>query len=147
MTETARLALPLLEPGQAQKELFHNEALLLLDAAVQPVVETVGRDAPPPGPHVPGACHAVGVAPTGEWAGRAGAIACWTAGGWRFVAARPGMQAWHAGEGRLVRLGADGWRGGAAVAAPAGGATVDAEARAAISALLATLRAQGLVAP
>lgn len=34
MTDTsARFALPLILPGQAQKEIFHNEALALLDAA------------------------------------------------------------------------------------------------------------------
>ena len=35
---TARLTLPFLQSGQAQKELTHNEALTLLDIAVQPVV-------------------------------------------------------------------------------------------------------------
>ena len=40
MTErSARFALPLLQPGQAQKEVFHNEALtavaLLIEAAVE----------------------------------------------------------------------------------------------------------------
>lgn len=35
METTARLGLPLLAPGQAQKELFHNEALALVDAATQ----------------------------------------------------------------------------------------------------------------
>lgn len=32
---TVRLSLPLLQVGQAQKELSHNEALTLLDFAVQ----------------------------------------------------------------------------------------------------------------
>ena len=35
---TARLALPFLAPGQAQKELYHNEALSRLDLLVQTVV-------------------------------------------------------------------------------------------------------------
>lgn len=35
---TPRLALPLLQPGQAQKEMYHNEALARLDLAVQPAV-------------------------------------------------------------------------------------------------------------
>lgn len=54
MTDTTpRLALPMLQPGQAQKEMFHNEALALLDLATQAVVEAVGVDAPPGDP-VPG---------------------------------------------------------------------------------------------
>ena len=32
---TARLALPLIAPGQAQKEVSHNEALAALDLLVQ----------------------------------------------------------------------------------------------------------------
>ena len=39
---SARLNLPLLAPGQAQKELYHNEALTLIDLAVQASVVTVG---------------------------------------------------------------------------------------------------------
>ena len=39
---TPRWALPLLAAGQAEKELTHNEALLLLDMAVQPSVVAVG---------------------------------------------------------------------------------------------------------
>ncbi|MGL4312420.1 MAG: DUF2793 domain-containing protein, partial [Sphingomonas sp.] len=31
---TSRLALPLLAAGQAQKEMFHNEALALIDLAL-----------------------------------------------------------------------------------------------------------------
>ncbi|HLZ79899.1 MAG TPA: hypothetical protein VKQ09_11235 [Sphingomonas sp.] len=35
---TTRFALPLIAPGQAQKELFHNEALARVDALLQPSV-------------------------------------------------------------------------------------------------------------
>lgn len=54
MTDTtARLGLPLIVPGQAGKEIAHNEALTLLAALVQPVVVAVGLDTPPTDP-VPG---------------------------------------------------------------------------------------------
>ena len=77
---SARLALPFIATGKAQKELAHNEALALLDLAVQAGVEAVGVDAPPGAP-APGACWIVGSAPSGAWAGHAGAVAGWTASG------------------------------------------------------------------
>lgn len=161
---TARLALPLLHAGQAQKELDHNEALALLDLAVQPVVEAIGLDVPPGSP-AEGACWVVGDAPVGAWSGRAGAIAGWTAGGWRFVAPRAGLSAWCAGDGlvarhtgtewsigtaRIARLfvGSDQVIGarGPAIANPLGGDSIDTEARGALVAVLAALRAHGLIA-
>jgi hypothetical protein len=162
---TARLALPLLQPGQAQKELFHDEALTLLDLAVQPAVEAVGLDAPPSDP-APGQAWIVGPAPTGDWAGHAAAMAGWTEGGWRFVPPVAGASAWSRADGCLARFAdaATGWEvgearvrhvlvagqrvlgaRGAAVADPAGGATVDAEARGALAGILAALRAHGLI--
>jgi hypothetical protein len=163
MTEpTPRLALPLLEPGQAQKEMFHNEALALLDIAVQGSAEGP-IDTPPADPR-PGDCWIVGAAPDGEWAGRAGCVAGWTAGGWRFVAPREGMRLWL-GLARGFALFADGeWRLGqahgklfvegqqvvgirsSAIPEPAGGMVVDGEARTAIVALLEALRSHGLIA-
>ena len=53
MTETSRWALPLLDAGQAQKEMTHNEALARLDLLAQAGVQAVGVDAPPPGPVCP----------------------------------------------------------------------------------------------
>ncbi|WP_375382374.1 DUF2793 domain-containing protein [uncultured Sphingomonas sp.] len=164
MTDTtARLALPLLQPGQAQKELFHDEALTLLDLAVQPVVEAVGLDTPPADP-VPGQAWIVGTAPAGDWAGQPGALAGWTEGGWRFIAAIDGASvwsradrcrarhdggAWVVGEARVRHVSVGGvpvlGARAAAVSDPAGGATVDAEARGAVAGILAAMRAHGLI--
>ncbi|MBX9796085.1 DUF2793 domain-containing protein [Sphingomonas sp.] len=145
---SARLALPLLQPGQAQKELYHNEALVLLDLAVQPVVDSLGLNAPPPSPAL-GQAWIVGATPAGAWAGQAGAIAGWTGGGWRFVAPLEGMTVWSIADARPARH-----RGGAwqlaplpAIAPPQGGETIDSPARAAIGAILAALAAHGLIAP
>jgi hypothetical protein len=161
---TARLALPLLYAAQAQKEDDHNEALAQLDLATQAVVQDVGIDEPPAAPAL-GACWIVGSAPTGAWSGRAGALAGWTAGGWRFVAAFTGMAVWDLASNTLARRGASQWERGSArvasvsvgglqvvgarrpaIAAPAGGTTVDSEARAALGAVLAALRTHGLIA-
>lgn len=161
---TARLALPLLQTGQAQKELSHNEALTLLDFATQPVVIAVGRDDPPAAP-VPGACWVVGAAPIGAWSGRAHALAGWTTGGWRFVAAREGLAAWSLADTAEARFAGGAWTVGAlrgvsvaiagsvvlgarqpAIPMASGGNVVDAEARAALASMLAALRSHGLIA-
>src|SRR5690606_17821307 len=63
MTEaSARFALPMLLPGQAQKELFHNEALTVIDTALHPTVAGIVSD--PPGAPDVGASWIVGVAAT-----------------------------------------------------------------------------------
>lgn len=161
---SARLGLPLLQVGQAQKEVSHNEALTLLDLAVQPVVEAVGVNTPPTDPVV-GTCWIVGTAPNGAWTGRASALAGWTNGGWRFVAAREGMAVWSRADATLARFDGILWAMGEirgahlvlaghavvgaqqpAIAAPTGGAMVDIEARAALTAILAALRTHGLIA-
>ena len=88
-----RLKLPYIAPGQAQKEMTHNEALALVDTLVQPVVQAVAPAAIPANP-VLGQCWIVGTGATGVWAGHDGALACWTSGGWRFVPAFEGMSVW-----------------------------------------------------
>lgn len=163
MEQTERCALPLLAAGQAQKELTHNEALALIDLALQPVVQEAGRNEPPAAPAL-GQCWAVGATPTGAWAGRPLAIAGWTAAGWRFFSCGEGAQAWSLADGCAVRREGNAWRAGAltgaslsiggrqvvgaqqpSVPGPTGGTTVDAEARAAIAAVIARLRAHGLI--
>ena len=165
MSDTsARLGLPLMQPGQAQKELTHNEALSLLDLAVQAGVVAVGTSVPPATP-VAGQAWVVGPAPTGAWAGRAQAIAGWTENGWRFVAPREGMAVWSAADSCVARYTGGAWRVGVLagrrvtidgiavigaqrpeIITPAGGAVIDGEARGTIAAILGALRAHGLIA-
>ncbi|KQN24651.1 hypothetical protein ASF00_17305 [Sphingomonas sp. Leaf34] len=160
---TARLALPLLQPGQAQKETTHNEALALLDLAVQASVLAVGTNVPPGAP-VAGSAWIVGAAPTGGWAGQPQTIAGWTSGGWRFVAPREGMTVWSVADGLYARFGGGAWVLGvlvgshvaiggvavvgarrAAIPAATGGTVIDAQARATINAILGCLRGHGLI--
>jgi len=162
--QTDRLALPLLATAQAQKEMTHNEALTLLDAVVQPVVVAVAPTSVPASP-VAGQGWVVGASPTGAWAGRAGALAVWTAGGWRFVAPFEGMEVWSIVDSMSFRRVGPAWVAGAlrgrtltldgvqvvgprgtAITTPSGGTTVDAEARAVISTMLGALRMHGLIA-
>ena len=161
---TARLALPLLSPGQAQKEMTHNEALALIDLAVQASVESVGATVPPADP-AEGAAWILGAAPAGDWAGQGLTIAGWTPGGWRFVAPREGMAAWsradeatalfrggvweigivHAGSVSIAGLCVLGARQ-PGITEPVGGSVIDDGARAAMAQILAALRAHGLIA-
>src|SRR5262245_36298528 len=84
MDQTARFGLAKLAPGQMQKELYHNEALHLIDMLLSPVVEGPPLVAPPVNPAV-GACYLVETGAIGAWSGHDGALACFTDGGWRFV--------------------------------------------------------------
>lgn len=143
LDRTDRFRLPLLHAGQAQKELTHNEALAMVDLLAAPAVEAVGEVTPPADP-VPGMCWALGALPEGAWAGQALALAGWTDSGWRFVAPREGMSVWVIGVGEARFLGGV-WRVAAAVADPAGGDVRDEQVRAALTALLAVLRGQGLI--
>ena len=47
MTDTPNLGLPFIEGSQAQKHVTHNEALRILDAAIQISVLDLTRTAPP----------------------------------------------------------------------------------------------------
>jgi hypothetical protein len=158
-----RFALPLLAAGQSQKEIYHNEAVVALEALVQPVAQTLGDSSPPPSPAI-GASWIVGAAATGDWAGQGETVARWTAGGWRFTAPIDGMAFWIASDGLWAMRIAGAWKLGLvpaqrlmnggnqvvgarqpAIADPAGGTTIDAAARGAIAAILAALRNHGLI--
>ena len=80
MSSTPRLGLPFLSAGQAQKEIFHNEALQTLDMLVAGTVEDLPQDSPPTSPAL-GACYLVSDAPTGAWAGEVQSLAAFTATG------------------------------------------------------------------
>lgn len=159
---TARFALPLLVAGQAQKEVFHNEALAAIDGALHACVEGAPLAAPPPAPAV-GQSWIVGDEAEGDWAGKADSLALWTSGGWRFVAPVPGMLAWNQAAGVWMRWTGTGWSAGTLpatalvidgqqvvgprldeVPSPSGGTIIDAEARNAIDGLIATLKSHGL---
>lgn len=147
MTEAAltpRLSLPMLVAAQAQKEITHNEALALIDCAIAPVAVAEGVNVPPTDPQN-GACWIVGSAPSGAWTGQAQALACWTAGGWRFVQLPPGAWVANAATGARWQRNTTGWIAPAGVAEPSGGAVVDAQSRSAIAAILSALRTAGLI--
>lgn len=163
MSETsARFGMPFILPGQAQKELFHNEALAIADAALHAAVEQEPLADPPLAPS-PGQAWIVAAGATGAWAGKVGSLAAWTDAGWRFIAPVPGMRAWDKAAGLWVHWTGSAWTTGEVpaskvvvsgkkvvgerqpqVPSPSGGTVIDTEARAAIAALIVALRSHGL---
>jgi hypothetical protein len=142
----------------------HNEALQTIDAVVSATVEEPPRNDPPVSP-AEGSSYIVGAAPTGAWAGKAGQVATMSGAGWRFVEPVEGLSAlvrtsrlraqyvggsWEIGVARaaVIEIGGEQVVGtqSAAIAAPTGGPTIDAEARATINEILAALRGHGLIA-
>ncbi|MGR3539859.1 MAG: DUF2793 domain-containing protein [Hasllibacter sp.] len=103
---TPNLALPLIQGGQAQKHVTHNEALRRLDLIVQ--LDVRGwADAPPA--HEEGARWIVGPSPSGAFAGRAGAIAVSEGGAWDFLTPATGWLAWDRSAGALAAFDGTGW--------------------------------------
>jgi hypothetical protein len=160
--QSPRFGLPFILPGQAQKELFHNEALVLADAILQAAVEEGPRGAAPSSPE-PGQCWIVATGATGAWAQRDSGLAIWTEGGWRFVAPVEGMTVWDKASGVPRQWNGSAWSGGriacaglsiagkavvgerlGAISSPSGGTIIDAEARAALVAVIAALKSHGL---
>lgn len=162
MTElSTRFGLPFILPGQAQKEVFHNEALAALDGLIHPAV--VGTAAAPPAVPAVGESWLVGAGASGDWAGQEGRLAIRTAGGWRFAAPVVGMSVWDSATGYARHWTGSAWSDGKlpvagiavagrqvvggrlpAVPSPSGGTTIDVEARAAIQALTVALKTHGL---
>lgn len=135
----------------------------MLDALVSAAVEGLPSATPPVSPAV-GSCYIVGASPSGAWSGHAHKLAAFTGGGWRFVAPFEGLGAivrsngsaavyrngaWEIGKLRGSEVAVDGVKvlgaQEAAIAAPAGGSTVDDQARTAIGAILAAMRGHGLI--
>jgi Protein of unknown function (DUF2793) len=163
MPQSPRLSLPLIAAGQGQKDVTHNEALLALDRMVALAVASRSQASPPPNP-VPGEMHIVPAAGAVAWGHPAGTLVQWQGAGWLAVPPADGQVALVADEGQmLVKHG--GWQAlwpvaglsiagravlsapPSAVPLPAGGATVDIEARAALAAVIVALQLQGILAP
>ena len=126
MTDTPRLALPVIEAAQAQKHVTHNEALVLLDALTQLAVESRTLTAPPGSP-ADGACYIPAAGATGAWSGWDGQIALYSGGGWLKIVPVSGLKAWVKGE-RLTVTFEDGiWRDGIALTASGGRVTLRAK--------------------
>lgn len=134
-----------------------------VDTLLCAVVEGPPTSQPPASP-VEGQCFIVASGGSGAWVGKDGNLAAFTDGGWRFIAPSEGLRALDRASGQTLLRRNGGWEAGvirgqelriggqpvvrerqAAVTAPSGGTTVDAECRSAVVALLAALQAHGLI--
>jgi hypothetical protein len=160
---TPRFGLPFILPGQAQKEHFHNEALLRVDAILSAAAE--GAQAEPPlAEPPPGTAWIVESPAQAAWAGREHSLAIWTAAGWRFVAPAEGMRVWNKAQALEWRWGAGAWTQGSVfgsalfingekvvgerqpgVPSPSGGTIIDAEARLTVDRVIVALKSHGLI--
>lgn len=90
---TYNIEMPLLVASQAQKEVTHNEALLILDALTQLSVISKVITTPPLGA-LNGDRYIVPTGATGDWAGHEEEIAYALDGGWRFITPKNGFKAY-----------------------------------------------------
>lgn len=119
MAKTSRLALPLLDPAQAQKHVTVNEALVRLDALAQ--LGLAGIDVTvPPGAPSDGDLYAIGSGASGGWAGQDGALALFVNNGWAFLTPQIGWRGWDASAGVAVIYDGAGWVAGAGAVSPNG---------------------------
>lgn len=108
MSSTARLDLPHIAAGQAQKHVTHNDALEIIDALVHLAVESRELAAPPPTPAA-GARYLVPAAATGDWVGRFGEIAAADGAGWTYHQPQAGWRAFVRDEAQLVLFDGSAW--------------------------------------
>jgi hypothetical protein len=161
MVQTSRYALPLLQSGQAQKEVTHNGAIAQIDALLHLAVESRTLAAPPAADAA--ATWIVAAGASGAWAGRDGQLAVLDDSDWSFIVPRDGCVAFVKAEGVFVYSAGGMWHdrwpvaalsidgratlaGAIAAVPPLAGVTVDAEARATLDQLIAALQSLGLLA-
>lgn len=138
---TARFKLPFLNVAQAQKEVFVNEAHVILDALLHPVVQGA-TDTPPTDPKS-GECWIVAPSGNGLFASHDDEIACYHDGQWIFCSPAQGMQVFDLTTGALAFF-ANGWSRLSPISSPQGGTNVDIEARAAIEGIIDALNQAGI---
>lgn len=138
---TPRFALPLIYSAQAQKEMFVNEAMSRADAMMHCAIE--GTVTAPPTSATDGENWLIGTGGSEDFAGHDGEIACRQEGQWLFFTLSDGMRIFDREMGQQ-RLFLKEWREAQQAGSPSGGATIDAEARAAINEIITGLQNAGI---
>jgi hypothetical protein len=101
MTNTPNLALPYIDPAQAQKHVTHNAALASLDTLIHLSVKQRNVVAPPAAPN-PGDRYLVGTSATGAFGGQDGKIAAFMDGVWTFATPGTGWRCFVQNENVLL---------------------------------------------
>lgn len=144
--QSPRWRLPLLAIGQAQKELYHNESLILLDFLSHPVVQDIANDPANLAP-APGECWIIGPEPLGEWAGKAQQIAGWTDSGWRYIVPQSLMSCRILATALAVRFDGAQWQSAATIPALDPGSATIVQLAESLNAIIALLRLHNFMPP
>lgn len=111
--KSPNLMMPFLHESQAQAEITHNEALLILDITVQGRV--IDRDlTAPPGSPAEGDAYIVAATATGDWVGKEDDIAYFFGGIWKFITPNEGWEIWVTDEALRVLFLSGSWEVGGA---------------------------------
>lgn len=137
-----RFSIPMLFSGQSQKEVTVNEAIVLADMLLHPVIQ--GNASATPATPAFGQGWIIAAAATGIFAGHDDSIAVWTDGGWRFAHPVAGMKVYDVSLG-CHRTWTGTWRIATTPTTPSGGSVIDAQARAAIAALISALKDAAII--
>ncbi|MGI8931537.1 MAG: DUF2793 domain-containing protein [Sphingomicrobium sp.] len=140
-------------------------ALATIDLLINGSIEGVSITAPPTTPFIGTLYRIAPAGATGAFAGCEGSLAGYSVGGWRFLVPVEGMRLterttgvelafrggiWTSGAMRASEVSIDGLKvlgaRAPAIADPAGGTTIDTQARAVLEQILAALRTHGLIA-
>lgn len=135
--------LPYLATAQSQKEMTHNEALVIIDAVMRGMVENGPLDVPPADP-MAGQCWIIGDNPEDEWLDKPQNLAIFTDGGWRFVVPHNRMKFYCISTGTILCFNGNEWLLPQVISEATGGMTVDEEARAVLVELIQLLHGHGL---
>lgn len=107
MENTTNLKMPLLVSNQSQKEITHNEALIIIDNILQNGVVDKNLTTPPSNPNT-NDIYIVGASATGVWSGKDNQLAFYD-NGWRFIEAREGFTFWVNDENKLYSFDGSNW--------------------------------------
>lgn len=139
---TPKIGLPLLSPGQAQKEFFVNQALSVLDSLHPQAV--VASQAVPPVEAADGTCFRVTAPAVDAWEGCEDHLALRIGGDWHFITPCVGMRLFDSAADQSLFF-RSGWHASASPTMPVNGSVIDIEARAAIAQIVAALSTLGVI--
>lgn len=139
---TPHYSLPLLFPGQVQKEFYVNEAHSLLDSLIHSSVE--GMATTPPLSPSEGDLWLIAAPSQDSWAGFEHYIASYQGSAWRFIEPKQGMRVFDKEQGQFWLFDTQ-WSAGSISGEPEGGTNIDTEARATISELVQVLKNSGIL--